>query len=29
MREAILEIAARTNVIIHDRQIPEVISPPG
>jgi hypothetical protein len=29
MRKAILEIAARTNVIIYDRQIPEVISPPG
>ena len=28
MREAILEIAARTGVIIYDRQIPEVICPP-
>ena len=28
MRKAILEVAARTNVIIYDRQIPEVICPP-
>ena len=29
MRTALLEIAARTNVIIYDGQLPEVICPPG
>jgi hypothetical protein len=29
MCTAILEIAARTNVIIYDPQVPEVILPPG
>lgn len=29
MYAAILEIAARANVIIYDRQVPEVILPPG